>query len=206
MNAPRFSLFIALLALTVSCSGGTATSDASVDHAEPDPDLAGDIVAIDTTADLAVGPLPGCETFNSCCTAPGVPGAGTVDDECGSNGLPCENCAFRGEACRDKDDGQYFCTEVLADGEPCNADWECASEVCSGGRCETPCAKLGEPCDANLAAETCCESRARCAGGDHANTFCCYPAGTTVTVSQCTGCCSPNGCDFVSQGQYVCKD
>lgn len=199
----NFVRFIALSIWLAACSSSRATTLDSSDAAS----------TLDTTPagapDAAVQPLPGCEEFISCCTAPGVSGDGVYDDECGSEGLPCQDCSSLGQRCRTAGDGTYFCTAVLPDGAPCSEGWQCQGATCgAGGTCETTCVALDSFCDPTLGRTTCCDAAAQCTNTDDigANQMCCYPDGTIVTsTDDCIHCCgSLTQCNFIGPNQFRC--
>lgn len=190
---------IMLVGCTPTEPGSSGSADAAL----------GVDATVEGTPDAATGPLAGCEDHIACCTAPGVSGSGVHDDECGSDGFACDNCALRGERCRTRGDGDYFCTPVLGDGQLCTENWQCLGEACSeAGACDTPCVALGLACQPDIGRTTCCDSGAVCTPLERhrANQYCCYPAGTIVgSIDECAGCCNSFACDFVSPGEYQCQ-
>lgn len=157
----------------------------------------------------ASAPLLGCETFLSCCTSPGVAGYGTQDDECGSRGVPCEDCRAEGKRCRTKGQGLYACVTVLPDGAKCEGDWECLGAKCDEGVCKTPCVPDHAMCEGAIGRSTCCTATAQCTPRAERPTHlrCCLPKGTVVaTLNECGLCCAGNGlCDSLPGGSWQCR-
>lgn len=87
-------------------------------------------------------------------------------------------------------DGEYYCTGIQGDGDPCEplTNGMCTSGVCSEGKCVAQKFGVGEPCP-DLDDNDC--ANGRCARGS-------YPSGNPV-------CCSSNSSvNSPRQGTYYC--